>query len=62
MRVAALVGTLLAAINYGDRLVAGTMGSGDWIRLLTYVVPFAVSLYSADKALRHQNPLIALTF
>ncbi|WP_179957678.1 nitrate/nitrite transporter NrtS [Exilibacterium tricleocarpae] len=34
LKVAVLVGTLLAAINYGDRLVAGTMGSGDWIRLL----------------------------
>ena len=51
LKVALLVGTLLAAINYGDKLLASTMVQLDWIKLtLTYLVPYFVSLYSALQA------------
>lgn len=49
LKVAIVVGALLTAINYGYKLIAGSMLSTDWIKLaLTYFVPFAVSWYSAN--------------
>lgn len=51
LKVAIAIGTLLAVINYGDKLIAGSMLSSDWIKLaLTYFVPYAVSWYSANAA------------
>jgi hypothetical protein len=51
LKVTIAVGTLLAAINYGDKLIAGSVVSTDWTRLaLTYFVPYAVSWYSANAA------------
>lgn len=46
VRVSALIGTLLLAINQGDRLLAGELPPL-WKVLLTYAVPFGVSSYSA---------------
>ena len=61
LKVALVVGTLLAAINYGDKILAGAMAGGDWLKLLlTYLVPFGVSLYSAYKAVR-QPPVNSST-
>ena len=46
LKVAAVVGTLLVAINQGDVLLAGQ--APNWFKIiLTYVVPYAVSTYSA---------------
>ena len=51
LKVAMAVGTLLAAINYGDKLIIGSMLSTDWIKLaLTYFMPYAVFWYSANAA------------
>ncbi|MEZ4278581.1 MAG: nitrate/nitrite transporter NrtS [Myxococcota bacterium] len=48
LRVAAVVGTLLVAINYTDRFLAGSLGSLDWMKMgLTYLVPYGVSTYTA---------------
>ena len=48
MKIAAVVGTILAAINHGDRLVTGEWSAGDLLKiLLTYGVPFGVATYSA---------------
>lgn len=53
LRVAALVGTVLVAINYGDRALTGRLEHADWIKMLvTYCVPYAVSTYSAVQAIR----------
>jgi hypothetical protein len=53
VKVAVVVGTILAAINHGDSIVGGTMESGDWLRVgLTYLVPYSVSRYSAVKVLQ----------
>ena len=53
LRVAAFVGTVLVAINYGDRALAGRLGRADWVKMLmTYCVPYAVSTYSAVQAIR----------
>ena len=48
--VAAIVGTLLVLINQGDALITGRI---DVLKaLLTYLVPFGVSIYSAAAAQR----------
>ena len=48
-KVALVVGSVLATINYGDRiLVHGNMRTLDWIKLaVTYCVPYCVSSYGA---------------
>ncbi|HBM83968.1 MAG TPA: hypothetical protein DD459_09890 [Halieaceae bacterium] len=53
LKVAALVGTLLALINHGDSLLAGSL-SGEALAkvLLTYLVPYGVSVWSAVSALQ----------
>lgn len=52
IRVALVVGTLLIAINYGDKILAGSLTPADWIKMfLTYCVPYCVSSYSSAKAM-----------
>jgi len=53
LRVAAVVGTLLVAIHYGDRALTGGLGARDWAKiLLTYGVPYGVATYAAVQAIR----------
>jgi hypothetical protein len=51
IRVALVVGSILALINYGDRIfMRADMGTLDWIKLvLTYCVPFCVATYGAAR-------------
>ncbi len=52
LRVALVVGSILVAINYGDRIVAGTLGSLEFAKIgLTYCVPYCVATYAAVSAL-----------
>jgi hypothetical protein len=56
IRIALVVGSILAAINYGDRIfLHGDMGTLDWIKLaVTYCVPYCVATYGAARyAMRH---------
>jgi len=49
-RVALVVGTLLVAINQGDRIFSGQ--APDWIKMfLTYCVPYCVATYGAVSAI-----------
>jgi hypothetical protein len=52
LKVALVVGTLLALINHGDRLVASSL---DWEAAakigLTYLVPYAVATWSAVQTI-----------
>lgn len=53
MKVALLVGVILATINYSDKIVAGTFVPRDLIKILmTFLVPYCVSTYSAVAALQ----------
>lgn len=55
-RIALVVGSILALINYGDRLFLHyDMGPLDWVKLaVTYCVPYCVATYGAVRyALRH---------
>jgi hypothetical protein len=53
LKVAAVVGTLLNAINQGDRLLALRWSEVVWWKIgLTYLVPFCVSVFSAARIRR----------
>jgi hypothetical protein len=55
-RVALFVGSILALINYGDRIfLRFDMRAVDWIKLtVTYCVPYCVATYGAVRyAMRH---------
>lgn len=52
-RIALVVGTLLNAINQGERLVSG--GDILWTSLLlNYLIPFCVASYSAVRLTLHR--------
>lgn len=56
LRVAAVVGTLLVALNYTDRFLAGTVAPLDWLKMgLTYVVPYGVSTFTAVGMRRKED-------
>jgi hypothetical protein len=55
-KVALFVGSVLALINYGDRIfLRFDMRTVDWVKLaITYCVPYCVATYGAARyALRH---------
>lgn len=53
VKIALIVGTVIAAINYGDKMMTGSITGRDVLKiLLTYLVPYCVSTYSAVMAVR----------
>ncbi|MEQ8661730.1 MAG: nitrate/nitrite transporter NrtS [Gammaproteobacteria bacterium] len=51
-RVALVVGSVLVAINHGDRLLGGSLSGTDGVKIvLTYCVPYCVSTYAAVGAM-----------
>lgn len=53
LRIASVVGSVLVAINYADRYLAGTLVVVDGIKMgFTFLVPYCVSTYAAVEALR----------
>jgi hypothetical protein len=57
-RVALVVGTILALINYGDRIfLRRDMRALDWVKLaVTYCVPYCVATYGAARyAVKHSK-------
>ena len=52
MIISLIVGSILALINHGDRLVTGNLDGAVAAKiLLTYLVPFTVSLVSSVLAI-----------
>ena len=50
-KVAMIVGTILIAINYGDRLIIGAILPNEWMKMmLTFCVPYCVSTYASVSA------------
>ena len=46
--VAIIVGTILAFVNHGDRIISGDLTADCWIKMIaTCFVPFTVSLVTA---------------
>lgn len=53
LRIAAVVGTILVAINQGEVIIAGGLTTKTALQIaLTYIVPYLVSTYVAVEALR----------
>jgi hypothetical protein len=51
-KVAFLVGTVLAFINHGDKILTMSLSGLDLFRILcTYLVPYGVSTWSAVRAI-----------
>ncbi|MBB1440345.1 nitrate/nitrite transporter NrtS [Shewanella sp. SG41-4] len=51
--VALLVGTILALINHGEKILSLTLSNEDFVKIvLTYLVPYGVSTWSAVQAIR----------
>jgi len=56
LKMALLIGTLLAAINHGQALLTGHFTAGEMLPLcLTYCVPFAVATYSQAQGKRQRD-------
>ena len=56
--IASLVGTVLALVNQGDRMLAGAMSGLNWGQVfVTYFLPYMVSTYSSVVAIRTQQRL-----
>lgn len=56
IKVAIVVGTLLALINHYDKLATMNFHRSDILKiLLTYLVPYGVSTWSAVKALQAKS-------
>mmetsp|Transcript_23296 Transcript_23296/g.40366 ORF Transcript_23296/g.40366 Transcript_23296/m.40366 type:complete len:83 (-) Transcript_23296:1970-2218(-) len=53
LRIALIVGTVIALINHGDRMMMGGMDMIAWLKCaLTFLVPYSVSTYSSVMAVR----------
>lgn len=56
VKVSLIVGSLLALINHGPAIVQLSLNMDRVVQiLLTYMVPYCVSTYSAVKAIQEQN-------
>jgi hypothetical protein len=56
-KVALFVGSVLALINYGDRIfLRSDMRTVDWVKLaVTYCVPYCVATYGAARYAMRQG-------
>jgi len=53
LKVALVVGSILAVINHGDVVVSGQATAAVWIKIvLTFLVPYCVATYASVQALR----------
>lgn len=56
LKAALIVGTLVVAINYADRFLAGTLVAADYLKmLLTYFVPYGVATWAAVGAIHDKR-------
>jgi hypothetical protein len=56
LKVALLVGCILALINHGDRLLSGEVTPAEWLKIgLTFLVPYCVSTFASVQAIRHHT-------
>ncbi len=56
MKVASVVGTVLAFINHYDSIFSGTLTATDIIQILvTYLVPYSVATFGAAMQAKHME-------
>ena len=62
LKIALIVGVLLAVINHGDKLITLNLSIGDCARIaLTFCVPYSVSTLSSVMAIRERSQSLAQT-
>ncbi len=55
LKVAFIVGSILAVINHGDALLSGEATAAVWIKIvLTFLVPYCVATYASVQAIRQR--------
>jgi len=55
LKVAMLVGSILAVINHGDALLSGDTSATVWIKIfLTFVVPYCVATFASVQVIRQR--------
>jgi len=56
IKVALFVGTMLALINHGEKILNLSLSGDDYFKVfLTYLVPYGVSTWSAVKAIKSKD-------
>lgn len=56
LKMALVVGTILALINHGPSFIKGTLSQENIFQIaLTYIVPYCVSSFSSVKAIQKRN-------
>jgi hypothetical protein len=67
LKIALVVGTILGAINHGDKLLlmlldpmSMALSAGDLVKIVvTYLVPYSVSTYSSVQTIRNLAAKVA---
>tara|TARA_Y100001968_G_C19207648_1_gene643148 strand:- start:248 stop:439 length:192 start_codon:yes stop_codon:yes gene_type:complete len=58
LKIALIVGIVLALINHGEKIVFGKMSPFDWLKVIvTFLVPYTVATISAVLTLKHTTSL-----
>ncbi len=53
LKVALIVGSILAVVNHGDVVLSGQATTTVWIKIvLTFLVPYCVATFAAVQAMR----------
>jgi len=56
LRVALIVGSILAVVNHGDVVLIGQETTTVWIKIvLTFLVPYCVATFASVQAIRQQR-------
>lgn len=56
LKVATIVGSILAVINHGDALISGNATATVWVKIvLTFVVPYCVATFASVQAIRQRS-------
>ena len=56
LKVALIVGSILAVINHGDVVLSGQSTLTVWIKIcLTFLVPYCVATFASVQAIRQQR-------
>jgi hypothetical protein len=56
LKVALLVGSILAVINHGDVVFSGATTATVWIKIcMTFLVPYCVATFASVQALRQSR-------
>lgn len=59
LKIAGVVGVILAALNHGDRIISGQVDPITMAKItLTFCVPYCVSTYSSVQAIRERLQMV----